>query len=76
MKLTKAKGLNADLGLSSGYNPRAASIQLMRSLAAEATHPRKPVRRTELASFVVCCHGSEPDRTSPFALATFIWGRK
>jgi hypothetical protein len=76
MKVTKAKGLNTDLAGSSSFNPRAASLLLMRSLAADAMHPRKAVLRAELASFVVCCHGSEPDRISPFALATFIWGRK
>ena len=76
MKVTKAKGLKTDLTDSSFYNPRTTSVQLKRSPAAEAMHPRKSVQRTELISFVVCCHGNEPDRISPFALATFIWGRK
>jgi hypothetical protein len=76
MKVTKAKGLNTDLAGSSGYNPRAASLLLMRSLAADAMCLRNPVLRGEPLLFVVCSHGSEPDRISPFALATFIWGRK
>jgi hypothetical protein len=31
MKVTKAKGLNTDLTGSSGYNPRATVVQLMRT---------------------------------------------
>jgi hypothetical protein len=76
MKVTKAKGLNTDLTGSSGYNPRAKVVQLERSMTADALHPRKPGLRAESALFVGCCHGSEPDRIGPFALATFIWGRK
>jgi hypothetical protein len=76
MKVTKAKGLNTDLITSLGKNPRTRSVQLRRSLAAEAMLPRKPVSRSEEVSFVGSCHVSEPDRISPFALATFIWGRK
>jgi hypothetical protein len=76
MKVTKAKGLKTDLSGSLGYNPRSSSVRLHRSLAAEAMHPRKPVLRAESDLFVVCRHVSEPDRISPFALATFIWGRK
>jgi hypothetical protein len=76
MKVTKAKGLDTDLTGSFSYNPRATSVQSNRSLAADAAHPRKPVQRIEPALFVACCHGSEPNRIRPFALATFIWGRK
>jgi hypothetical protein len=72
MKVTKAKGLNTDLTGSSGYNPRATVVQLMHSLAADAPHPRKSACRAEPTFFVVCCHGSEPNRIGPFALATFI----
>jgi len=76
MKVTKAKGLKTDLTGSPGYNPRSRSVRPDRSLAADAMRPRKPVHRIESILFVVCCHVSEPDRISPFALATFIWGRK
>ena len=92
MKVTKAKGLNTDLTGSSGYNPRTISVQRKRSLAADTVHPRKSVPRIEPVWFVGCCHVSEPDRVSPFALATLesanfaarsyriplrnIWGRK
>jgi hypothetical protein len=76
MKVTKAKGLKTDLTGSSGYNPRVTAVQRNRSLAADASYPRKPASRAERTFFVGCCHGSEPDRISPFALATFIWGRK
>jgi hypothetical protein len=76
MKVTKAKGLNTDLTGASGYNPRTTIIQLKRSLATDAPHPRNMSSRAEQVLFVGCCHGSEPNRISPFALATFIWGRK
>jgi len=76
MKVTKAKGLKTDLTGSLGYNPRSRSVRLHRSLAADAMRPRKPGHRSESTLFVDCCHVSEPDRISPFALATFIWGRK
>jgi hypothetical protein len=75
-KVTKEEGLKTDLTDSSFCSPRTTSVQLKRSLAADAMHPRKSVRRTERISFVGCCHVNEPDRISPFALATFIWGRK
>jgi hypothetical protein len=76
MKVTKAKGLKTDMTGSSGYNPRTTSVQHKRSLAADAAHPRKSVLGVEPVWFVGCCHVSEPNRISPFALATFIWGRK
>ncbi|HSB99224.1 MAG TPA: hypothetical protein VLE45_04865, partial [Burkholderiaceae bacterium] len=76
MKVTKAKGLKTDLTGSPGYNPRTRSVRLIRSLAADAVRGLMSVPRTEPVLFVGCCHGSEPDRISPFALPTFIWGRK
>jgi len=76
MKVTKAKGLNTDLTGSPGYNPRTRTVHLMRSLAADALLPRNMSLRAERIFFVGRCHGSEPNRISPFALATFIWGRK
>jgi hypothetical protein len=76
MKVTKAKGLNTDLTDLHGKNPRAAVVRLRRLLAADAMYPRESVLRVEPAVFVVCCHVDEPNRISPFALATFIWGRK
>jgi hypothetical protein len=76
MKVTKAKGLKTDMTGASSYNPRATVVPLNRSLAADTVHPRKPVLRAEPAFFVGSCHVSEPNRISPFALATFIWGRK
>jgi hypothetical protein len=91
-KVTKEEGLNTDLTGSSGYNPRTTSVQRKRSLAADATHPRKSVPGIEPVWFVGCCHVSETNRISPFALATLvsanfaarsyrlplrnIWGRK
>jgi len=76
MKVTKAKGLNTDLTGSSGGSPRAGLVQFTRSLATDAPHPRKSVSRAEPVVFVGSRHDSEPDRISPFALATFTWGRK
>jgi len=76
MKVTKAKGPNTYLAGLHGNNPRATPGQLHRSLAADAMRPRKSVLKFEPAVFVGCCHGSEPNRINPFALATFIWGRK
>jgi hypothetical protein len=76
MKVTKAKGLNTDLTGLYGDNLRTKWVQLIRSLAADAPLPRNMSQRAERTFFVGCCHVSETDRISPFALATFIWGRK
>jgi len=76
MKVTKAKGLNTDLTELHGKNPRAAVVQLNRSLAADTPYLRNSVWREQPTFFVVCSHVNEPNRMSPFALATFIWGRK
>jgi hypothetical protein len=76
MKVTKAKGLNTDLTELHGNKLRVTRVQLTGSLVTDARHPRESVSRVEPTFFVVCCHVNEPDRISPFALATFIWGRK
>ena len=74
MKVTKAKGLKTDLIGSPDYNPRITPVQLMRSLAAEAMHPRKSVSRIDLLSFVGCCHVSELNRIEPLCLGYFHLG--
>ncbi|HEY6353778.1 MAG TPA: hypothetical protein VIY30_04760 [Burkholderiaceae bacterium] len=76
MKVTKAKGLNTDLTGSLGYNPRTTAVQLNRSLAADAVRPRNRSRESnEPCSWFVATAASQIV-LSPFALATFIWGRK
>jgi hypothetical protein len=74
MKVTKAKGLKTHLTGSSFQNPRTRSVQLKRSLAADAMLPRKSVRRDELELFVVCCHVSEPNRIEPLCFGYFHLG--
>jgi hypothetical protein len=74
MKVTKAKGLNPHLAGATGSNPRKRSVQLKRSLAADAVLPRKSVRRTDPTSFVVCCHGRQPNRIEPLCLGYFHLG--
>jgi hypothetical protein len=74
MKVTKAKGLNTHLIGSSACNPRTASVQLERSLAAEAMHPRTSMLRIEPALVVGCCHGSDSNRIEPLCFAYFHLG--
>ncbi len=76
MKVTKAKGLNTDLTGSPGYNLRTRSVQLKRSLATDTVLPRKSMLRAEPTFFVVVATAASQIVLSPFALATFIWGRK
>jgi hypothetical protein len=74
MKVTKAKGLNTHWVGSIASNPRTASIQLKRSLAAEAMHPRTSMLRIEPASFGGFIQAARSNRIEPLCFAYFHLG--
>jgi hypothetical protein len=76
MKVTKAKGLNIHLTCSSGYKPMSHDAWTQLLAGHGATLPAKSsLNLNQFCSWFAATAASQIV-LSPFALVTFIWGRK